>query len=91
MTEKWPFDQEPNVAALTTRQVLHEGHPILNVVHYSDDDSWTFTCGTTDNPDDGLIVDMACILDLDPTVASIADLPPGWLAERDRVGGDRDR
>src|SRR5262245_15982766 len=32
----WPFDQGKNVAAITTRQVLREGHPILRVIHYSD-------------------------------------------------------
>src|SRR5687767_12544144 len=84
MTE-WPFDQAENVAAITTWQVLREGHPILRVVHYSDDDSWAFTCGTTDDPKDGL-VGMGCIAGLDPTLGTIADLPPGWGACRKAVG-----
>jgi hypothetical protein len=33
MISLWPFDQEPNVAAITSRQVL-EGHPILRIAHY---------------------------------------------------------
>jgi hypothetical protein len=63
----WPFDQAENVAAITTRQVLREGHPILRVVHYSDH-SWAFTCGTTDDPKDGLVVGMGCIVKIDPTL-----------------------
>jgi hypothetical protein len=84
----WAFDQEPNVAAITTRQVLREAHPILHVVHYSDDHSWAFTCGTTDDPEDGLVVGMGEILDMDPSLAGIADLPPGWIASREKVSGE---
>ncbi|MGH9968902.1 MAG: hypothetical protein ACREBG_14035 [Pyrinomonadaceae bacterium] len=50
----WPFDQAPNVAAITTRQVIESGSPILLVTHYEDDHSWAFLCGTTDRfPEDG--------------------------------------
>ena len=86
MDKDWPFDQDKNVAALTTRQVLREGHPILRVVHYADDDSWAFTCGTTTDPNDSLVVSMKRIVELDPTLLSIADLPPGWGAWRDVTG-----
>lgn len=91
MTAAWPFDQEPKTTTLTTRQILDEGFPILNVVHYSDDHSWAFTCGTTDDTNDGRIVCLSHILEIDPTLISIADLEPGWLAERSEVGGEWDR
>ena len=78
MDDYWPFDQGKNVAAITTRQVLREGHPILRVVHYSDDHSWAFTCGTTSDPKDALVLSMKSIVELDQTVLSIADLLPGW-------------
>jgi hypothetical protein len=86
MHNAWPFDQGKNVAALTTRQVLREGHPILRVVHYSDDHSWAFTCGTTSDPNDSLLVNMKSIIELDATLLSIADLLPGWGASREGVG-----
>jgi hypothetical protein len=88
MTAPWPFDQAPDVAAITTRQVLREGLPVLRVVHYDDDHSWAFTCGTTNAPADGLVVDMACMLSLDSSLAEVADLPPGWGACRDQPGDD---
>ena len=72
---------------ITTRQVLREGYPILNVVHYSEGD-WGFTCGTTNDTKDGLVVGMGCIVELDPTLKSIADLRPGWGARREFVGGE---
>ena len=82
----WPFDQAPNVAAITTRQVLQDGLPILNVVHYSEDHSWAFTCGTSDDVADGRVVGMGQALQRDPTLSTIADLPPGWHAYRRAVG-----
>ncbi len=86
--DDWPFDQGPNVAAITTRQVLREGFPILRVTHYSDDHSWAFVCGTTDDTADGKVICMAESLKLDPTLREIADLPPGWTAWREKVGGE---
>ena len=88
MTDDWPFDQAPNVAAITTRQVIQDGLPILRVTHYIDDDSWAFVCGTTDKTEDGRVIGMGTALKLDPTLRTIAHLPPGWTAWRDSVGGD---
>ena len=82
----WPFDQAPNVAALTTRQVLTNGFPILTVVHYADDHSWAFLCGTTSETQDGRIIGMATALKIDPSLAKIADLQPGWIAHRGAIG-----
>ncbi len=84
----WPFDQARNVAAVTTRQVVREKLPVLSVVHYSDDHSWAFTCGTTDNPEDLMLVSMGEVVDLDATLHGIADLPPGWCAERNSTRGE---
>ncbi|WP_444935368.1 hypothetical protein ACJJIW_12755 [Microbulbifer sp. JMSA004] len=85
---KWPFDQAENVAAITTKQVVQSSLPILMVVHYEDDDSWAFTCGTTNKSEDLMIVGMGEIVNLDSTLYSIADLPPGWSAVRESVGSE---
>ncbi|MEM8886009.1 MAG: hypothetical protein AAGD14_18235 [Planctomycetota bacterium] len=87
----FPFDQAPDVAAITTVGVLERGLPILLVQHFEDDGSWTFLCGTTDDEDDARVIGMQEVLDIDPTVASIADLPPGWLARRSAVGEEWER
>ena len=86
MRNDWPFDQAPNFAAITTRQVLEDKLPILCVTHYSDDHSWAFVCGTTDVAEDGSVIAMREALDMDPTLRTIADLPPGWTARRNNVG-----
>jgi len=82
----WLFDQAPNVAAITTKQVIEEGLPILTVVHYSDDHSWAFVCGTSNATEDGRVIGMGTALKIDPTLETIADLPPGWHARRQAIG-----
>jgi len=79
------FDQGPNVAAVTCRAVM-EGAPILTVIHYTDDHSWAFMDGVTWQTEEGRLVAMKTILWLDPSVAEVADLPPGWKAQRTSVG-----
>lgn len=87
VSQLWPFDQAQNVAAITTRQVLEQGLPILRVVHYADDHSWAFTCGTTNNQEDAKVVGMGSIVAKDQTLFEIADLPPGWGASRETIDG----
>ncbi len=82
----WTFDQEQNVATLSTKQVINEGYPVLQVIHYSDDHSWAFLCGTTSEPHDAMTVSMAQAVATDHTLYEIADLPPGWVAIREAVG-----
>jgi hypothetical protein len=83
----WPFDQAENVAALTTVGVIESGLPILVVQHYEDDHSWAFLCGTTNNTKDARVIGMGEAMRKDPTLESIAHLPPGCIAHRDMIGG----
>jgi hypothetical protein len=84
--EAWPFDQGPRTATLTTRQVLDGTEPIRSVVHYDDDHSWAFTCGTTNNTADLRLVGMEEVLKIDDALRSIANLEPGWTAWRKNLG-----
>lgn len=79
---EWRFDQPENAATITTRQVMREGFPILRVGHEEEDHSWSFTCGTTNDQADALVVGLGRILKLDPSLEELADLPPGWSASR---------
>ena len=85
MRENWPFDQARNVAAISTRQVLREGAPILYVVHYSDDHSWAFLDAGAFDTEDALVVGMGEVVATDSSLFDIADLPPGWIVVRDTV------
>ena len=81
----WNFDQDKNVAALITKQVVEQGLPILQVIHYSDDHSWAFMCGTTSNPSDTLVVSMEQAVSFDVSLYEIATMPPGCIASRNSV------
>ena len=90
-TDNWPFDQPRNCAALTMRQILDGSEPILLVSHDADDHGWQFIGISDASVADGKIVCLEEIVRLDPTVLEVADLPPGWQAVRDQVGGQWSR
>jgi len=83
--DEWPFDEPMNRAAISTRQVVREGLPVLLVSHDEDGD-WQILCGTTNNVDDALIVCLACAYEGTPDIGELADLPRGWTAWRDAPG-----
>ena len=56
------------------------------VSHDADDHGWSFLTGEGVSNEDVKLVSMASIVKLDPTVIEVADLLPGWTAERDSVG-----
>ena len=62
------------------------GEPVLVVTHYDEDDSWAFLDGRTFDPADALVVSMSEVLDIHPELDEIADLPPGWSANRAAAG-----
>lgn len=83
---EWTFDQAENVACFTLRQVLKEGEPILYVVHDAADHGWQFLTGKNVKMADAIIVSMREIVEHDPTLLEIGDMPPGHSARRAAVG-----
>jgi hypothetical protein len=84
--KKWPFADPPNVATICLRDIMRGRRPILFVQHDEDDGCWQFTDGRdSPNPDDGVVLSLDCVLNLDPSIAELADLPLGWRAWRDDV------
>jgi hypothetical protein len=69
--DNWPFDQAPNVAAISEPAVIYDSVPILLVVHYSDDHSWAFLAGTDFRAANGKVIAMGEALRLDPTRSRI--------------------
>jgi hypothetical protein len=94
--ERWPdektksdrvFDEPRNLGVFTTTRVLEENHPILLVCHDGDGD-WQFLCGATDAPDQCRLICLNDIVERDPSVNDIADLPLGWRAWRENVDAE---
>lgn len=83
---EWPFSDPDNVVAISTIRVFRENFPILRVSHDRDGD-WQILCDTTVETKDAIIVCLGCAYQRDQTIGELADLPMGWTAWRDYIGG----
>jgi hypothetical protein len=86
MNNDWPFDQPPNCAVISLRDIAENRAPILHVTHDSDDHGWQFLDLEDPQEDQAVIVRLSHIVDSDPTIRELADLPPGWHAWRRSKG-----
>ncbi len=82
---EWPFQDLPNVAVIANKRIVHQGEWIAYVSHDADDGGWQFHVSDPAPPreKDAAVVSLRSIVQLDPTVADLADLPLGWHAWRD--------
>jgi hypothetical protein len=78
----WPFDQPRDCLTISLRSIVFDGQPILFVSHDEDDHGWQFLDGGEPEMANAAVVALSEIVDLDPSVLAIADLPPGWRAWR---------
>jgi len=86
--QKWPFDQPKNVAVITLKQIVVDKAPILRVTHDAEDHGWQFLNPSFEaSSSNAYVVGLGQIVKLDPSVLEVADLPPGWVASRESVGG----
>jgi len=79
---EWPFEDEPRVAVFTTTHVMRNGEPILRVSHDAEDGTWQFHYGGPVSMKDAMIVALEEVLEIDPTIASLANLRVGYCATR---------
>jgi len=82
---KWPFADPPNTAVFTTNGILDRQEWIYLVTHDSEDGAWQFH-HARDNElrtTEAVVVALHRILEIDPAVAKLADLPLGWQAWRE--------
>ena len=82
MKDVWPFDQPPNCAVVTVREVAYESAPVLLVAHNADDHGWQFLGAGRPIPAHAVLVALSTIVERDPSLYALADLPPGWVASR---------
>lgn len=81
MIEQWPFRDAENLAVISVTRITDGTKPILYVVHDEDGD-WQFLDGDDVSEEDATVVGLKRIVDLDPSIKLLADLPLGWAAER---------
>lgn len=79
---KWPFDQPRNCATVFSKSVLNRSRPILLVSHDEDDHGWQFLDGVSEELEDVSLAGLGHVLEIDPAIAQLADLAPGFQATR---------
>lgn len=84
--DSWPFEDPKSVAVFTTKSVASGAEPILAVYHDSDDGAWQFIGAEDASEENGSLVSLQHVVNLDPSVAALADLPLGWRAWRESKG-----
>jgi hypothetical protein len=67
---------------IVLRQIVHGGSPILYVCHDIEDHGWQFLGWDDFDEEDAMVVSLASMLERDPSIREVADLPPGWHAFR---------
>ena len=84
MTE-WMFKDPPNMAVVTTRDIVRDGAWIAYVSHDADDGSWQFHDSAPGNllMEDAMVVSLNSMVLRDRTLNELADLPEDWRAWRD--------
>ena len=80
------FNEKRNVAVFTLKQIIHSNKPILFVSHNNEDGAWQFLTGENVSVSDVMIVGIEEIVEHDPTLNELFDLPEGWEATRKSVG-----
>jgi hypothetical protein len=80
----------PIGGVFTSKKVMYKSWPILLVSHDAEDEAWQFVNGhgDTEYDTDGMIVLVDEVLELDASIALVADLPLGWRAWRETANHD---
>ncbi len=79
---EWPFDQPQNCAVITVKSIVRGGKPILYVALDDEDDDWQFLDGGDAQEENAMVVSLSSMVERDPSLRELADLPPGWSAKR---------
>lgn len=80
------FNEDLNTAVLTTRFVFNDRKPILSVFHHAEDNMWEFLSEEISGCDaDFMVVSLGEMIQLDPSIETLADLPLGKCAIRANV------
>ncbi len=81
----WVFPVLGDHLVFTSRQVIEEHAPVLLVHREIDEgrDDWQFLTGEPVDAADVTTVHLAHLVTIRPTLRDLADLPPGWQAERE--------
>jgi hypothetical protein len=83
----WKFQDPPNVAVIAIRGIVSGRDWIAYVSHDAWDGGWQFHTNASGPPkeSDAAVVGLREIVELDPSVEELWDLPLGWCAWREAL------
>jgi len=81
--DAWPFPSPRDTRTFTLRSIGEHEAPVLYAVHDDGDGCWQFTDGEEPEEDDVILVCLEHVIESDPSLVELADLPRGWHAWRD--------
>jgi hypothetical protein len=78
------FKEPSSTPVFTTKFILNDKQDITTVYHYAEDGVWQFDSNDQYNRYEEVvkIVGLGEIINLDPSILEIADLPLGFFAKR---------
>lgn len=82
---EWKFADPQNVAVIADREIVEGGQWIAHVFHDAEDGAWQFHTASSKRNSESqpMVVSLRAIVQLDPSIVELADLPLGWHAWRD--------
>ena len=80
----WKFSDLPHTGVYTTKRIMSGDEPILYAYHDLEDGAWQFHGSSDSRVESAVLVCFHHIVDKDPSVKELVDLPPGWRAVREK-------
>src|SRR5271157_1883643 len=86
MNSDWRFADSQDTVALTLERILRGDSSLVLVTHDAEDGGWQFLDGEHVFEEDGATVLLGEMVQFDPSLLELADLPAGWYAWRAAPG-----
>ncbi len=81
----WKFSDQPHTGVYATKKIMSGDETILYVYHDLEDGAWQFHGPSESTAESAALVCFHHIVDKDPSVEELVDLPLGWCAVREKV------
>jgi predicted adenylyl cyclase CyaB len=82
MNSDWRFADPQDTVVVTLERILRGDSSLVLVTHDAEDGGWQFLDGEHVFEEDGVTVLLGEMVQFDPTLIELADLPAGWCAWR---------
>src|SRR5271157_3619749 len=83
MNSDWRFADPQDTVVVTLERILRGDSSLVLVTHDAEDGGWQFLDGEHVFEEDGAIVLLGEMVQFDPSLLELADLPAGWCAWRE--------